>query len=379
MSISVEDFLVGPRGRRFLFELGTHPRTSERLALARSETVSQNFPSGAARYQYLLSEDSSGMEECEPEPSGSTAATADALAELLKACTVPDSTPRALRLALEESVDSAAYWRKPDGEDQLLCLPVMRPTLARIAEQLLPYVPDVWARAYDSSAPHVCIEFEPLPPPEAQEPRRPPEEILSRWRQDLSTREAEHADELRRDPTLGVSADWWSTPPLGLARTARAGTRGDVPMLGIIEDSFGAQRATCIPAQPDPSRAVLEIDHPQDWIELCRRHPLDVSALRQGDWGATTDRLGAWVQPDWYALAQEVDCIHLTVRGYLAGAGRALAVDNDRASMLAGFSPDETIWFTPISLDEEHARIWELDQDDESWHPVPATRRPLLS
>lgn len=150
--------------------------------------------------------------------------------ELLGACAVPDPTARALRIALEASVDSAAYWRKPDGEDQLLSLPVMRPALARIAEQVLPYVPDVWARAYDSSAPQVCIEFEPLPATEAEETRRPPEEILSRWRRDLSEREAECADELRRDPTLGVSADWWSTPPLDLARTARVGTSGDVPM-----------------------------------------------------------------------------------------------------------------------------------------------------
>lgn len=374
MSISVEEFLIGPRGRRFLFELATHPRTSERLASARSETVSQFFPSGAVRYQFLLSEDSSSSKEWEPEPSGLTAPRPDVLVELLGACAVPDPTARALRIALEASVDSAAYWRKPDGEDQLLSLPVMRPALARIAEQVLPYVPDVWARAYDSSAPQVCIEFEPLPATEAEETRRPPEEILSRWRRDLSEREAECADELRRDPTLGVSADWWLTPPLDLARTARVGTSGDVPMLGIIEDTFGAQRATCIPAHPGPPRAVLEIDHPQDWTKLCRRHPLDVSALRRSDWGATTDRLGAWVQPDWHALAQEVDGIHLTVRGYLSGAGRALAVDSDRASMIAGFTPDETIWFTPISLDAERARVWELDEDDESWHPVLATR-----
>lgn len=48
-------------------------------------------------------------------------------------------------------------------------------------------------------------------------------------------------------------------------------------------------------------------------------------------------------------------------------------MDEDRASVIAGFTPDETIWFTPIDLDDERARIWELSEDHESWQPVPTT------
>lgn len=244
MSIVVEDLVVGPRGRRFLFELATHPGTSERFT------------------------------------------TSEAFAELLGACTIPDLSPLVVRRALEASVDSALYWQQPDGADQLLDLPVMRHALVRIADQVLPHLPDAWTRALAPSEPQVHVELEAELPSRVESPRRPPEESLSRWRWDLTRREAQQAEQLRRHPNEGVSADWWSTPPQDLARTTRVGAADDVPMLGIVEDSFGSQRATCTPAHPGPSRTVLEIDHPEDWIELCRRHPLDVSALRREDWGA---------------------------------------------------------------------------------------------
>lgn len=50
--------------------------------------------------------------------------------------------------------------------------------------------------------------------------------------------------------------------------------------------------------------------------------------------------------PDWEQVAGQWDAVHLTTLGYLSGATRALPVDTDTATMIAGWNPDTTIWLT---------------------------------
>ena len=52
---------------------------------------------------------------------------------------------------------------------------------------------------------------------------------------------------------------------------------------------------------------VLEIRCAEDWLRLCRAHPLEVSASRRHDWYRTTGMVGPWVIPDWSTVAQEAD------------------------------------------------------------------------
>jgi hypothetical protein len=113
---------------------------------------------------------------------------------------------------------------------------------------------------------------------------------------------------------------------------------------------------------------VLEIDGPEAWADLCRRFPLDVTATRSAHWRLATGRVGRWVIPDWAAVAEHHGGVHVSVAGYLRAAGRAIQVDDDTASVMAGWDPDSTVWFVPVDVDIAHAEHWRLDHEREHWH-----------
>ncbi len=74
-----------------------------------------------------------------------------------------------------------------------------------------------------------------------------------------------------------------------------------------------------------------------------------MTAQKRHDWYRTTGRDGRWVMPDWSRVAEMYGGVHLTVTGYLAAAGTAIDVDDDAASVIAGWAPDETHWLTDAS------------------------------
>ncbi len=107
---------------------------------------------------------------------------------------------------------------------------------------------------------------------------------------------------------------------------------------------------------------VYEVDGAQAWAELCRRFPVEVTAQKRHDWYRTTGRSGRWVVPDWPRLSELYEGVHLTVAGYLAAAGTAIAVDTDTASVIAGWAPDDTYWLTDtVNLDSDDSRTWVCD------------------
>ena len=59
----------------------------------------------------------------------------------------------------------------------------------------------------------------------------------------------------------------------------------------------------------------------------------------------------------------------ITVEAYLAGATRALEVDDGVATMIAGWAPDEIRWLTDMRTDDASAQRWERD-DVDRWRPV---------
>lgn len=115
---------------------------------------------------------------------------------------------------------------------------------------------------------------------------------------------------------------------------------------------------------------VYEIRAAHDWVALREKYPLDVSDEMHGSWGDATGREGAWVIPDWRAVADEWSAVHLPVARYLSCAGRALAVDGERASVIAGWSPDETYWLRHRVYADETAREKWVRSDDDSWRQV---------
>lgn len=88
---------------------------------------------------------------------------------------------------------------------------------------------------------------------------------------------------------------------------------------------------------------MFEIDSPSAWAGLWRDYPLDVTATRRG-WAGATGRDGGWVIPDWEAMAEDWDGVHLTIAAYLECATTAIEVGDGVASVIAGWNPDETFW-----------------------------------
>jgi len=66
---------------------------------------------------------------------------------------------------------------------------------------------------------------------------------------------------------------------------------------------------------------------------------------------------GTWLIPDFTAVAEDYDAVHLSIAGYLATAGRVLPV-GDSCTVLAGWDPDQTYWLTDTLTVAGPATIW---------------------
>ncbi len=185
---------------------------------------------------------------------------------------------------------------------------------------------------------------------------------LATWREKVVTEEKRAA---RERPTndgqlvRGVVVDAARRPVLHTS-TGRRLTRMSAVRRRLRSENHAGARRHFVPDTVD----VLEIHGPDDWAQLCRRFPLEVTAQKRHDWYRTTGRDGKWVLPDWRAVAEVYGGVHLTVAGYLAAAGTAIDVDGDTASVIAGWAPDETFWLT----DDVHA-----DGDIVDWVRVTNT------
>ena len=66
---------------------------------------------------------------------------------------------------------------------------------------------------------------------------------------------------------------------------------------------------------------------------------------------------GRWLIPDFAAVAEDYDAVHLSVTGYLATAGQALPV-GDARTLLAGWDPDQTYWLNDVLALSGPATTW---------------------
>jgi hypothetical protein len=285
----------------------------------------------------------------------------DQLAAALTALDSTGLTGAKIQLALERSVDTARYWQPPDGEDVLAALPAVREALLPLAEQVLS-APGVRWWAEDRGTEQWAIDWRPADDP-APLPRDQHRALMT-WGQRERAEEEQAARDRPRDPHAPWSGWWWSLPP-GLLRTV-----GHLPAgLSLVEDSLGWLEATAIPVRGVGK--TLEIRTPEDWMDLCRRFPLEVTASRRHVWFNTTGRDGRWVIPDWEQVAAEWDAVHLTGLGYLRGAGRALPVDARTATVIAGWDPGSTLWLTSVPREWEGPRqAWVRAGQGDPWDRV---------
>lgn len=358
MGLDVDAVLAGPRGRRLCLELarGTwRPTVAPAVDRLRQAVfwASYELDPGRGTSRALFTVGTG------PTPARPPSEPGD-VARLLDAVPLEPLGPDALLDGLAAAVDNARYWQEPEGEDVLAGAPEVRAALRRVAAHVAAHpATRWWTTPLDRAAQWTAA-------PEGSTPPGPPEggatHRLTRWRAETVESEARAVRERPADPRAPWSGEWWSAPPRELTRTTRAlGGSGPVG-LRLEEDAGGADRALTRRLDPSADAVVLELDGPAAWVDLCRRHPLDVTASRRHDWYRATGTSTRWVLPDWSAVAREVDAVHLTVAGYLTTAGRALPLGDGRATTLAGWDPDCTYWFVDVPGSHSAAEAWERDE-----------------
>lgn len=373
--LSIEQVLLsGPRGRRFLLEyalaseLARNPVRAEGTFGHAAILASRHLEPGNNNTDAVFGEPMSDTHLVEVIPA--------AVAERLDAVELPDPTPQSLRQALVAAVGNARYWQEPDGEDLLAAVPEMYLGLQRVAQHVAASQLTAWWCTPVYIPAQYSVQWEDAPPPAI------PDDIqaallAARHRE----RTEEHAARTERDadPTANWSGEWWSHPPKTMPSSTRLLFDGSPAGLWFVEDHLGWERANSVELIVPKKASVFEIYSAADWAELCARFPLEVTAQKRHDWYRTTGRTGRWVIPDWVQVAEHYDAVHLQVGAYLAAAGVTIPVNEitGTASVIAGWNPDETYWFSSHITHSQESTCWMLEDDgtDMVWKPA-STRKP---
>ncbi|WP_350270532.1 hypothetical protein AAFP32_02645 [Brevibacterium sp. CBA3109] len=425
--LTAEDLLASPRGRSLVFGLALSGREDEfddegqpLTASARALDEFRNAvfiagyladkAQGAAVAMYL------GEGDSEPAPG---AVTAGDVAEKLRFVTPSKPSQAELEHTMAEVIGGAMYWQPPHGADHIAAGPEVCEALRPFAEELIGTgLLDAWSRPLDTENQWALAwddeEHRGGLPAVFTHPTGPIDQAESRpaisladlfspadgdgdrlpwgfdaWLGHVLTTETEYRHDLVKDPNDEVSGEWRSTPPKGLWTSTS--TWPDQTPIGVelVEDDFGLERARACRLRLRPEAHIAEICWPEDWAQLCRRFPLDVTAQRRYVWSETTGRKGRWVIPDWPRVAEEFDGVHVSLAGYLRTAGSVVEVgdhslvetspslptigntDDATVSLMAGWHPDMTFWLNDVVDTVTEVVEWVYDNDADAWRRTP--------
>lgn len=363
MSLDPVSLLAGSRGRRLCLEFvlkdsGTNTPGADRLREAIFFTANDLDPAGGIT---VASSFGWGADH-RPQPIPSL----EEVGGLLGTVPLAEPDQHTLLLSLVATVDSARYWQEPDGDDVLAASPELREPLTRIANHIKGSSHAAWwATSVDDAGQWVVTFAEASG--EKVATVRTAGETLERWHAAQVEEEAVAQRDRPANPDARWSGTWWSRPPAALTQSTRS-LAGLGPVgLWLVEDSLGWKAARVAAIEVPSGSRIYEIDGPGAWAELCRRYPMEVTASRRHDWYRATGRSGRWVIPDWLHVGQDIDAVHLSVDGYLTTAGRVVSVDDDRATVLAGWDPDNTYWLQEVNHVERECQVWDYDEEEESW------------
>lgn len=325
--------LHGPRGRRLLLEYALQSELSQNPVRG-SETFGHAVVMAASR----LSQTRGGVRGPGGTREKYSTVTPSEVAERLSAVELAEPVPERVRDALAASVDHAQYWEASDGEDLLAEATEMRAALSSVADLIAASPETAWWETPLTTDSQWSVQWD----------GAEPKPILS----------------LGNTPHLltGENGGWWSSPPRNVPVSTRLLFDGSPAGLWFVEDNLGWNRAESVSLVAPEDVRVFEIARAADWEHLCVRFPRDVSPQMRDAWRRGTTYTGRWSVPDWDQVARHYDAVHLQVGAYLALAGKPITVHGVQnvASMIAGWSPDETYWFTPrISYGQERVR-WTL-------------------
>lgn len=349
----VDSFLAGQRGRRLLVSWllngqEARPQELSEALWEKSFQTEQDRGDAVARFGFVLDDRGEPVEQSVPSVQLETKTVSlEHIATLISA--VPLSTVRedALIAALVESVDWARYWQPADGTDTLFTEPVLINALRPVAEHVAgSEIIQQWAER-NTATDQWSITWR----GEGSEGQWVPgqksvSETLDEWFANFSATERARQDNLKLPLENVASGEWWSNPERYLYATTSTFT-DSVPIgLACVEDSFGFEEATATRIQTRVTKEIYEITDAEAWTELCRRYPMDLSATMRRVWFETTGRDGSWVIPNWKDVARDYDGVYLPIISYLALAGEVIPVDEHSASLIAGWTPGVTFWFT---------------------------------
>ncbi|GAB46663.1 hypothetical protein GOTRE_175_01440 [Gordonia terrae NBRC 100016] len=277
--------------------------------------------------------------------------------------------------ALGYAVDFARYWQPPDKEDILYAASEVVTLLTVIAESVSRHPACAWWD--DPIDPElqrmIAYPFGNEAFPESTLPYRSDGVRWDEWRAHIDSSEKRCRQEYQRHPHRALSGEWWSTPyAAGTAQTTRARPGlGAVQLIAEEDTSIGDEARVWAVSVAERAR-VYEIGAPGDWARLVDRYPLEVTASRKWDWYNTTGRHRRWYMPDWEAVADDHDAVHVSVNGYLSSAGIEIPLaTRDGATVLAGWGPDVTWWLDPDAMRIDDVPVLWF-REDERWCASPA-------
>jgi len=271
--------------------------------------------------------------------------------------------------ALATVVDSAMYWQPPDDDDQLLADHDVAYALVPVEEAIRVATAVQWWREDVLLDDQYVVDH--VIEPNTEEIEDPPTAIgirsnLEEWRSTSLEEEAKAVKERSADPSAAWSGHWWSTPAFSGVRSSTRSIHGEPIGLTLVEDRMDWHHARTWKLEFRRSPKVFEVSGPDRYRELVSRFPMEVTASRRHDWFRAAGAMGSLLMPDWRAVADDFDGVHLTTWGYLTCAGRALAIE-DAWAVMAGLCPEETYWLADdLFVAAEPAR-WELDPEAETW------------
>lgn len=285
----------------------------------------------------------------------------NALATGINNSTFEDPTREHLLAALIEQVGSAQYWEEPEGLDLAAATPQIRKALEPIAQRIAPLCSWAQAPLNREQAWMETGRFGNEDEPDNPDGLLHVAQALRRSRDNYVKNEHEHHP--KKDPTREISTAWWSdmgNSPQTTGITGAARIPGPVSLYcseDCYRDDVSVQFRRL---QVQDTDRVLEIRSRQDWANLCQRFPLDVTKRYRGSWFLSTGRDSlapvdgtdpGWVIPDLATAAEAYDGVHLTVAAYLECSGAVIPVPPSDgnplgASMVAGWSPDVTVWLS---------------------------------
>ncbi len=344
--LTADALLAGPRGRSLCLHL-----LDDRLAA----------PGRLARRAWL------------DALSAARSGDAKRCARKLSKCTAIADLPglpfdgTALLAGLVAAVDLASSCEEPDAEDQGFADEPAREALRPVALAVAVAaagLPDMrwWTEPVNGSRQRYTQFLDDYSSPE---PRLTGAARLVRaWLAD--TRADERSAHDRPDDPGPYSGQCWSSPAhSGLPVTTRGLPSLGAAGLTLVEHGLRGHSARCWPVAPQDGASVYEVCGPGQWAELVDRYPLDVSKSRRHHWRRTTGRAGCWLIPDYAAVAEDWDGIHVSVAGYLTTAGIAIPADGSASTMLACWDPDATWWLNDVLSFTSPPEDWR--EDDFRW------------